>query len=95
VHIQAGTNLLVLSKTVGHASVEMIRRYVESLSIDAIRREARHTFAATTESVGAKVSDIQHRLGHASLATSGRYLAGQKSAVNMHADTVAALYGVE
>lgn len=55
----------------------------------------RHTFARTMEDAGAKVSEIQARLGHSSLATTGRYLAALHSAENTHAETLAALFGVE
>jgi integrase len=54
----------------------------------------RHTFAATMEQLGAKVSDIQARLGHASLATTGRYLQALHSAENAHADALAGIFGV-
>ena len=54
----------------------------------------RHTWARTMEDAGAKVSDIQARLGHESLATTGRYLAALKQADNKHADTLAALFGL-
>lgn len=55
----------------------------------------RHTFAKTMESAGAKVSDIQARLGHSSLATTGRYLAALKRAENDQADDLAALFGLD
>lgn len=45
------------------------------------------------ENVGAKVTDIQARLGHESLATTGRYLAALKQAENVHAETLASLFG--
>lgn len=51
--------------------------------------QLRHTFAVTLESAGAKVSDVQARLGHASLQTTSRYLAGLRSDVNPYADAVA------
>lgn len=54
----------------------------------------RHTFARTMEDAGAKVSDIQGRLGHSSLATTGRYLAALRSAENPHAEAVADLLGL-
>lgn len=54
----------------------------------------RHTFARTMEDAGAKVSDIQGRLGHASLATTGRYLAALRSSENPHAEQVAELLGL-
>ena len=54
----------------------------------------RHTWARTMEDAGAKVSDIQARLGHESLATTGRYLSALKQADNQHADTLASLFGL-
>jgi site-specific recombinase XerD len=54
----------------------------------------RHTFARTLEDAGAKVSDIQARLGHESLATTGRYLAALRRAENPHAESLAALFGI-
>jgi site-specific recombinase XerD len=53
----------------------------------------RHTFAHSMEEAGAKVSDIQAKLGHDSLQTTGRYLAALKQAENEHADTLAGLFG--
>jgi hypothetical protein len=46
------------------------------------------------EDAGAKVSDIQGRLGHSSLATTGRYLAALRSAENPHGEKVADLLGL-
>lgn len=54
----------------------------------------RNTFARTMEDAGAKVSDIQGRLGHASLATTGRYLAALRQAENPHSEQVAELLGL-
>jgi integrase len=55
----------------------------------------RHTYARAMEDAGAKVSDIQGRLGHGSLATTGRYLAALRGAENEHAGAVAGLLGLE
>lgn len=55
----------------------------------------RHTFARLMEDSGAKVSEIQARLGHSSLATTGRYLAALKSAENPHGERIAALLEIE
>jgi len=54
----------------------------------------RHTFARNMEDAGAKVSDIQARLGHESLATTGRYLAALRRADNPVADKLAAMFGL-
>lgn len=55
----------------------------------------RHTWARSMEDAGAKVSEIQARLGHESLATTGRYLQALKQDENKHADTLASLFGFE
>lgn len=55
----------------------------------------RHTFARTLEDAGAKVSDIQARLGHESLATTGRYLAALRRAENPLASKLAAMFGMD
>ena len=55
----------------------------------------RHTFARAMEDAGAKVSEIQSRLGHASLATTGRYLAALHSAENTHGEDLARMFGME
>jgi integrase len=55
----------------------------------------RHTFARAMEDAGAKVSEIQARLGHESLATTGRYLAALRTDENPHAARVAALFGLD
>ena len=48
----------------------------------------RHTFAQAMEQAGAKVSEIQARLGHSSLAVTGRYLAQLSSDKNPYAGIV-------
>ena len=55
----------------------------------------RHTFARTMEDAGAKVSEIQARLGHESLATTGRYLAALQNDDNAQADLLAARLGLD
>jgi len=55
----------------------------------------RHTFARAMEDAGAKISEIQARLGHDSLATTGRYLAALHHADNPHADRLVALFGLD
>lgn len=55
----------------------------------------RHTFAKTMEDAGAPVSAIQARLGHASLQTTGKYLARLKQANNDQADDLASMFGLD
>ncbi|MBA3944951.1 MAG: tyrosine-type recombinase/integrase [Herpetosiphonaceae bacterium] len=55
----------------------------------------RHTFARAMEETGAKVSEIQARLGHTSLAVTGRYLQALRGDDNQHAAAVLRLLGVE
>lgn len=55
----------------------------------------RHEFAHTMEAAGASVSEIQAKLGHKSLATTGRYLAQLKQDENIYGDKIAALMGIE
>lgn len=55
----------------------------------------RHTFARAMEDAGAKVSEIQARLGHSSLTTTSRYLAALRSAENPHAEALATLLGLD
>jgi integrase len=47
------------------------------------------------EDAGAKVSTIQSRLGHSSLATTGQYLAALHQAENEHAAQIAEMFGLE
>lgn len=55
----------------------------------------RHTFAHLMEEGGAKVSEIQAKLGHNNLQTTGRYLAALNSAKNAHAGKIAAMLGID
>jgi len=54
----------------------------------------RHTGAQIREQQGATISEIQALLGHASLATTGRYLAALRGAEDRYAAGVAALLGI-
>ncbi len=57
--------------------------------------QLRHTFAHTLEDAGAKLSEIQARLGHTNAATTGVYLSELRKAENPHADALAALLGLD
>ncbi len=65
-------------------------RWLEVSQVHSLR----HTFAKTMEEAGAKVSDIQARLGHTSLAVTGRYLARLNQSENAHLGTLSRLYGI-
>lgn len=52
----------------------------------------RHTFAHAMEDAGAKVSDIQARLGHSNIATTGKYLTALRSDENKFSDALAQLF---
>lgn len=53
----------------------------------------RHSFAHAMRKAGAPDSEIQHRLGHSSLSTTGRYLAQLDQAENPHAGELDRLFG--
>jgi site-specific recombinase XerD len=72
------------------AIADVCEKYLGTSKVHATR----HTFAHTMERAGASVSEIQARLGHESLATTGTYLAQLKQAENKYADTLAALLGI-
>ncbi|HEU4322105.1 MAG TPA: tyrosine-type recombinase/integrase [Roseiflexaceae bacterium] len=75
-------------------SAQGIRDIVEARIGTTHVHATRHTFAKAMEGAGAKVSDIQAKLGHSSLATTGRYLAALSSAENPQAEDLAALFGL-
>ena len=54
----------------------------------------RHTFARLMEQSGARVSEIQARLGHASLQTTSRYLAALSSGENPYATVLESKFGI-
>jgi integrase len=79
-------------KQLGYLAItEICKKHLGTSKVHATR----HTFAHTMEKIGAPVSEIQARLGHKSLATTGRYLASLKRAENRHGDQLAALFGIE
>jgi integrase len=75
-------------------SIRSMQRICERL-FDANFHELRATFAKTLEVAGAKPSEIQARLGHESLDTTGRYMQAVHSAENPHGDKMETLYGME
>jgi integrase len=71
----------------GQALADLCERHLGTPRVHQLR----HTWARTMEEKGAKVSQIQARLGHASLATTGIYLAavGRGRAENPYAEMLA------
>jgi integrase len=57
--------------------------------------DLRHTFAAAMEEAGAKISEIQAYLGHASIATTGVYLQKIRPQGNPYSGKVSALLGTD
>lgn len=73
------------------AIADVCKKYLGTSKAHAMR----HTFAHTMEKAGASVSEIQARLGHESLATTGRYLAQLGQDENKHGDKLAAMLGIK
>ena len=55
----------------------------------------RYTFTHNMIKAGATLNEVQDRLGHESLATTGRYARVLTSAENRHADKLASMLGIE
>jgi integrase/recombinase XerC len=55
----------------------------------------RHTFTDAMEEAGAKLSEIRDQLGHASIATTDRYIQKRRRAKNRHGDTIAHMFGFD
>ena len=68
---------------------DICERHLGTSKVHALR----HTFAHSMEKSGAAASEIQSRLGHESLATTGRYLASLRKADNPHAAALADMFG--
>ena len=63
--------------------------------LDTHPHALRHSFAHGMRKAGAKDSEVQARLGHSNLATTGRYLAQLDKADNPHAAALADLFDSE
>lgn len=55
----------------------------------------RHTFAWLMERNGAPISEIQERLGHAYVSTTGQYLKGMRSDENPHVRAILSSVGIK
>lgn len=76
-------------------TVTTIRRLCEQHLGTTKVHSLRHTFARTMEETGAKLSEIQQRLGHSNAATTGIYVAALRKQENPHADALAQLLGLD
>ena len=85
----------VSRQNVGEAiGTQTIRRLCEQYLGTTKVHSLRHTFARTLEETGAKLSEIQARLGHTNAATTGIYMSALHSNENPHADALAELLGL-
>lgn len=73
------------------AIADVCQKHLGTSKVHAMR----HTFAHLMEKAGASVSEIQARLGHESLTTTGRYLAQLKQEENTYADDLATMLGIK
>ncbi|MEN9935966.1 MAG: hypothetical protein RLZZ387_2545, partial [Chloroflexota bacterium] len=82
----------------GTAGHELSRRAIARICEERVGTSKvhalRHTFARAMETAGAKVSDIQARLGHASMATTGQYLAALRAAENPYGEALEVMFGM-
>jgi site-specific recombinase XerD len=89
-------SLATRNRTFGHPlSIRAIALINEQRLGTSKVHALRHTFARGLEDAGAKVSEIQARLGHADLGTTGRYLAQLHAGENPHLARLSHLYGLE
>lgn len=75
--------------------ITTVRRLCEEHLGTSKVHSLRHTFARTLEETGAKLSEIQARLGHANAATTGIYVSALRSNENPHAEALAQLLGLD
>jgi integrase/recombinase XerD len=76
----------------GHKAIrEVCLRWLGTTKAHTLR----HTFAGTLNEIGAKVTDIQGLLNHASLGTTSTYLRALTGNVNPYGEQVGAMYGLE
>jgi site-specific recombinase XerD len=66
------------------AVVDICARHLKTSKIHRLR----HTFAYTMEQHGAKISEIQRKLGHKSIATTSFYLQALSSEENPYAEAI-------
>jgi integrase len=73
------------------AIADICQRHLKTSKVHRLR----HTFAYTMEQHGAKISEIQRKLGHKSIATTSLYLQALRSEENPYAEAIEQAIGVE
>lgn len=82
----------VYGKSLGVQSIaDICEKYLHTRKIHATR----HSFAHALSDIGVPVNEIQAKLGHKSLATTGRYLAALKQAEKPYAEKLSAHLGIK
>jgi integrase len=74
-----------------HGVVGVCQHYLGTSKVHTTR----HTFVVLMERAGAKLTDIQQRLGHKNAATTGIYLQQLRRERNPYGEKLAALLGFE
>lgn len=74
-----------------HGIANVCQRYLGTSKVHTTR----HTWARNMKEVGAPMDVIQKRLGHESLATTGRYMEALSKDENPYAEQLAAYYGIK
>lgn len=88
---QGGRNGKSYGRPLGpQAIADVCQKYLGTSKV----HDMRHTFAHLMQEAGANVSEIQARLGHESIATTGRYLAQLKQDENKYGDLLAEMLGI-
>ncbi len=65
---------------------DIVTRYANEIGVEASPHDLRRTFASHAMQKGAKIEQIQHSLGHASIQTTERYLGIQQDFVDSPSD---------
>lgn len=74
-----------------HTLYDICEKILHTTKIHTLR----HTFAHQAEASGATVSDLQHRLGHATIAQTGTYLLALRSDENPIGAKLASSFGIQ
>lgn len=74
-----------------HTLYDICEKYLKTTKTHSLR----HTFAHESEEGGATASDIQHRLGHATIGQTGTYLKAMRSDENPIGDKLVKKFGIK